>query len=310
MKPVRVALLGATSHIAKGLIACWTPRKDRELLLYARSPERVREFLMQLGKSQAEVFPIDAFGKEKYDVVVNCVGIGSPQKLKENLEDIFRITSCFDVLILDYLAGHPQTLYINMSSGAAYGADFSQPVDEQSQAQFNVNNLKAEEFYGIAKLHAEARHRALPGLNIVDLRIFGYFSRYIDLDEKFLLSEIISCLKNKLTLVTTPVDIWRDYLHPHDLVSLIDACITDCPLNAAYDAYSSKEVSKFEILEFFAATFGLEYEIDKSYQSLAVTGQKSRYYSAGRKAQRIGYVPAFTSIEGIKAETSAIFAAR
>ena len=308
MKSIRVALIGATSHIAKGLIACWSQHQDRELFLYARSPERVREFLNQLEKCQSEVFPIDAFSNNQCDVVVNCVGIGSPQKLKENLEDIFRITSSFDDMILDYLSGHPQTLYVNLSSGAVYGSDFSQPVGEQSQARFCINDLESEEFYGIAKLHAEARHRALPGLNIVDLRIFGYFSRYIDLNDKFLLSEILSCLKNKQLLVTSPVNIWRDFLHPHDLVSLIESCIAHCPLNTAYDAYSNKEVSKFEILDFFADAYGLQYKIDESYQSMAVTGQKSCYYPTGRKAQGIGYAPTLTSIEGIKAEMSAIFA--
>jgi hypothetical protein len=309
MKPVRVALLGATSHIAKGLIACWSKHDDRELFLYARSPERVREFLIHLEPSRGDVFPICEFGKRQYDVVVNCVGIGSPQKLKDNLEDIFQITSSFDDMVLGYLADHSQALYVNLSSGAAYGTDFSEPVNDQSRARFDINNLKSEEFYGIAKLHSEARHRALSWLNIVDLRIFGYFSRYIDLNDKFLLSEIISCMKNKRTLVTSSVEIWRDFLHPCDLISLIDLCVARCPLNTSFDAYSDKEVSKFEILNFFAETYGLEYRIDKSYQMLAATGQKNRYYSAGRKAREIGYVPAFTSIKCIEAETSAIVAA-
>jgi len=308
MKSVCVALLGATSHIAKGLITSWAHHQERELLLYARSPERVWEFLSQLGRFRAEVLPIDAFGNGKCDVVVNCVGIGAPQKLQDNVEDIFRITTAFDDMILDYLATHPQTLYVNLSSGATYGTDFSKPVDEHSPAQFAVNNLKPEEFYGIAKLHAEAKHRALSRLNIVDLRIFGYFSRYIDLNEKFLLSEIITCLKSRRKLATTPVDIWRDYLHPQDLTSLIDACIVHRPLNNAYDAYSGKAASKFEILKFFAEAYGLEYEIDESVQSVAATGQKNYYYPIGRKAQQIGYVPAFTTIEGLKTETAAIFA--
>ena len=306
MNPVRVALLGATSHIAKGLIACWAKRQDRELFLYARSTERVLAFLTDFEPCLAKVFPIDSFGEEIYDVVINCVGIGSPQKLKENLGNIFRITSTFDDIILGYLADYPQTLYVNMSSGAAYGADFFQPVNHQSQARFSINNLKNEEFYGIAKLHAEARHRALPRLNIVDLRIFGYFSRHIDLNEKFLLSEIISCVKNNKILVTSPDNIWRDFLNPQDLALFIDCCITNCPLNAVYDVYSGKEVNKFELLDFFADMYGLKYKIDETCQSLVVTGQKSHYYSTGQKANVIGYIPSFTSIEGITTEMSAM----
>lgn len=304
---MKIAVLGATSHIAKGLIACWLERQDRELLLYARSPERVQGFLGQFQNAEAKVLHIDEYGREPHDVVVNCVGIGSPQKLQDNFGDIFRITTVFDDLILNYLAYNPQTIYINLSSGAAYGSDFSQPVCEQSQARFNINSLNTEEFYGIAKLHSEARHRSLKHLNIVDLRIFGYFSRYIDLDERFLLSEIISCIKNRKPLITSPINIWRDYLHPQDLAMLVDCCITHCPLNNWFDAYSNKEISKFDLLAFFVDKFGLEYRIDKSYRSMAVTGQKNCYYTAYQKAREVGYIPEFSSMEGIKTELHVIF---
>ena len=306
MKPIRVALLGATSHIAKGLIACWSKDPNRELFLYARSPERVLEFLAPFGGGLSEVFHIGLFGNERYDVVINCVGMGSPQKLKENLEHVFSVTAIFDNAVLDYLTLHPETLYVNLSSGAAYGGDFTLPVDELSPARFCLNDLKDEDFYGIAKLHAEARHRALPMLNIVDLRIFGYFSRFIDLNDKFLLSEIIASLKNNQTLVTNPINIWRDFVCPSDLILLIECCIARCPLNAVYDVYSGKEVSKSEILTHFANEYGLKYRIDDSFQALPGTGQKTHYYPVGRRARAIGYLPEFTAIESIKAESEAI----
>lgn len=306
MKPIRVAILGATSHVAKGLIACWAPRRDRELFLYARSPERVDAFVDQLELFRGEVHPFGEFGSAHYDVVVNCVGIGSPLRLKENLHEIFRLTSTHDDLVLDYLARYPQALYVSLSSGAAYGADFAAPVEEHSKARFGLNDLQAEEFYGIAKLHAEARHRALSGLNIVDVRIFGFFSRYIDLTEKFLLSEIIACVKEGRKLSTGPSEIWRDFLHPGDLAALIDCCIARGTLNAAYDAFSAQQVSKFEILRFFEETYCLRYEVDESFQPLTVTGQKDHYYPAGRKAREVGYAPLLTSLRGISVESCAL----
>ena len=291
------------------MIACWIKRHDRELLLYARSPERVQKFLDQLGRAtEAKVYYVEEYGREQHDIVINCIGFGNPQKLKDNLEDIFRITTMYDDLIIGYLEANPDTIYINLSSGAAYGTDFSRPLDEHSQAQFNINNLKADEFYGIAKLHSEARHRALKTLTIIDLRIFGYFSRYIDQNEKFLLSEIIACLKNKQTFITSPVDIWRDYLHPHDLSSLIDCCIIRYPLNSVYDAHSNKEVSKFELLSSFAEIYGLKYKVNDAFQPQSVTGTKSYYFPTGHRASEVGYAPIFTSLEGIKLETAAILA--
>lgn len=303
----RIAILGANSHIAKGLIDCWTHKKDRELLLYARGPVRVREFLDQLGRAtEAKVYSIGEYGREQHDVVINCIGFGNPQKLKDNLGDIFRITTTFDDLIIGYLKANPDTIYVNLSSGAAYGADFSQPVNDQSKALFTINDLKAEEYYGIAKLHSEARHRALKALSIIDLRVFGYFSRYIDLHEKFLLSEIIACLKNRQTFITSPVNIWRDYLHPQDIASLIDCCIAHCPMNAVFDAYSNKEVSKFELLSFFAETYGLEYNINDSFLPFITTGEKNNYFTTSHKAQKIDYSPIYTSIESVKVEMTAI----
>ncbi len=307
MKPLRIAILGATSHIAKGLIKYWSGQNDRELLLYARSSEQVRAFLGQLGNIPiARVYSIEAYGLEQHDVVINCIGFGGPQKLNNSLGDIFRLTTMFDDSIINYLEVNPDTIYVNLSSGAAYGADFSQPVNEQSQARFNINDLKAQEFYGISKLHSEARHRALRHLNIIDVRIFGYFSRYIDLNEKFLLSEIISCVKNKEVFVTSPTNILRDYLHPYDLSELIDCCIENCPMNDVFDSYSAKEVNKFELLGLFSEIYGLQYKIDDSYQLFAVTGTKDYYYPVSRKASKINYIPRFSSIEAIDKETSVI----
>lgn len=306
MNPVRLALLGATSHISKGLIDRWSELKDRELFLYARSPERVLAFLTQLKPCSAKIFSINSFGDEIYDVIINCVGMGSPQKLKKNMSNIFQITTIFDNLILEYLAKHPQTLYVNLSSAAAYGTNFAKPVNDESQARFSLNTLKQEEFYGIAKLHGEARHRALPKFNIIDIRIFGYFSKYIDLKDKFLLSEVISCIQNNTILKTSPINIWRDFLTPQDLALFIDCCISNCPLNAVFDVCSAKAISKFELLDFFANTYGLRYKIDKSYQSMVVTGQKLHYYSTSQKSRLIGYQPSLTSIEGIKKEMMGI----
>jgi len=56
--------------------------------------------------------------------VINCVGIGDPGKLRNEMSSIFRVTERFDNLVLDYLECHPSALYLNMSSGAAYGQDF------------------------------------------------------------------------------------------------------------------------------------------------------------------------------------------
>ena len=83
---------------------------------------------------------------------------------------IFKITKTFDTLALDHLKRSPDTLYINFSSGAVYGTDFASPVDDRSQAIFDINPMDPAAYYGIAKLHSEAMRRAMKDFRIVDLR--------------------------------------------------------------------------------------------------------------------------------------------
>lgn len=302
---MRIAILGATSHIAKGLILGLHDYGQNELFLFARSPERVQLFLDLIGTGKSQLIkikPLNEFSDVSYDVVINCVGIGNPAKLAAGLFSIFSITETFDNLILEYIKDHPAALYVNFSSGAAYGTDFSAPASETSQAKFNINLIDPSEFYSIAKINSEAKHRAMKDYNIVDLRVFGYFSRFIDLEEKFLLSEIISCMQNNRELATGPGNIVRDFVCPHDLLSLVKACITQKEINDVFDVYSAQPSTKFELIEHFVLNHGLKYRVDDSYSVVNVTGVKDHYYSLNYKASSIGYVPKFSSIAGIENE--------
>ena len=306
----RVAILGATSHIAKGLICKFSLSADVELYLFARSPERVRAFLDSTGLHTRSIrlFPLADFASHSYDTVINCIGIGSPAKLQHDLLSVFQITQQFDDLVLGYLKRESATLYVNLSSGAAYGTDFTEPAGETTLARFNANCIDPSEYYGIAKLHCEAKHRSLIHYNIVDLRVFGYFSRFIDLGERFLLSEIVSCVKSGAELVTGPLDIWRDFVNPEDLVALIRCLMKQERINDVFDVYSAAPVGKFQIIDHFAGTGSLKYRVEGGYSSLNVTGAKSRYFSENRRAESVGYRPGLTSLQGIEQEVGAILA--
>lgn len=305
----RIAILGATSHIAKGLILGLSDSEQNEMFLFARSPERAKLFLGSIGAGDSQLVKVKPFGEfsdNDYDVVINCVGIGNPTILANELVSIFKLTEEFDNLVLTYLKGHGKTVYINFSSGAAYGTDFSAPVDATSQARFNINAITASEYYGIAKINSEAKHRAMKDYNIVDLRVFGYFSRFIDLEEKFLLSEIVACIQKGQAFVTGAGNITRDFVNPHDLLSLIEACISQNCINDVFDVYSAKPATKFEIIDHFAMHHGLKYIVEDTYTPFTVTGSKDHYYSKNDKATSIGYVPKFSSISGIEQEVSYI----
>jgi nucleoside-diphosphate-sugar epimerase len=304
-----IAILGATSHVAKGLIAGFLGSGYTGLTLFARSAPKVHAFLEAAGSYPGvPVRPFAEFSGGDFDVVINCVGIGDPGKLRLETGTIFSITESFDNLVLQYLEGHPDCLYVNFSSGAAYGQDFSQPVSERSPARYEINGLTAGDYYGIAKAYSEAKHRALTDRHIVDLRIFGYFSKYIDLGMKYLMCEVVSCLKSGAEFVTGPGDIVRDYVHPEDLLALVAKCIALRELNRVYDVYSLRPVGKFEMLESFAAHFGLKYRVEGDFTPVTATGNKDHYYSLNKKAQQAGYQPGYDSLRCLIEETRHLLA--
>ncbi len=304
---LKIAILGATSHIAKGLIYNFNRQGLDKLFLFARSKDNLQDFLANIECEKNFLLKdFDELNQERFDVIINCIGISSASDFKERVSSYFRLTEQFDNLVLDYLANYPDTLYINFSSGAVYGTDFSAPVDNSTYSRWDVNHIAEADFYGIAKLNSEVKHRALNNLNIVDFRIFGYFSRFIDLKSCFLLTEIISCVKEGKEFITTSDNIIRDYIHPKDLMSLIKLCIEKFFINDVFDVYSLKSVAKFEILDYFVAQYGLKCTIKDSMQISAVTGRKDNYYSNNRKAKNIDYNPQFTSMDTIIQESLAI----
>lgn len=303
----RIAILGATGHIARGLIYGFCMSGQHQLFLFVRSAERMGEFLKTIHyNGDISVRGFDEFRNIEYDVIINCVGVGNPVKLKEMGGSIIRLTETYDNLVLDYLEAHPNTLYIYFSSGAVYGTDFRVPADETTRAEIDINHISSGDYYRIAKMNSEAKHRAATGLNIVDLRIFGYFSRFIDLKSEFFMSEIVSCVKYGKDFVTTPINMTRDYVYLQDLLSLIEKCIDVHQLNDVFDVYSKEPVTKFEILDYFYKHFRLKYIVIDDINIASVTGSKNEYCSNNRSAQKIGYIPDSTSLDCIIRESAEI----
>ena len=300
----RIAILGATSHIAKGLIFNYARRSDCRLYLFARSTDRVAEFLKAIDpKCIVSVHEFNEFSRDQYDVAINCVGIRKTTDFADRIVSVFQLTEDYDNLVIKYLEQHPDVIYINFSSGAVYGTDFRAPVDENSRATWEVNKVESSEFYGIAKLNSEIKHRSLKGFKIVDLRVFGYFSRFIDQEAKYLLTEIIACLKSGKELLTDQNNITRDYLHHQDLFALVDKCLERTAVNDVFDAYSRKPAEKREILNYFSRNYGLKYSVREDIDVTSLTGRKDKYFSVSRKAGRLlGYEPEYDSLDCIAQE--------
>ncbi|QTH42320.1 NAD(P)-dependent oxidoreductase [Cohnella sp. LGH] len=301
-EPICISILGSTSHVAKNIIYYFGQDGRYRLILFARSTERVQDFLAetQMELNLIEVRPYEEFDKGFYDVVINCVGVTQGNVLNDQPNEVFQVGEKYDNYALKYIKVHPACLYIHISSGAVYGGSFENAVNSRSQAIINVNELKNSDYYGIAKLYIEAKHRSLNHLNIVDLRVFSFFSRFIDLNSSFLLSDIINCLKKNEALSTNNEELVRDFLHPLDLINMIQSCVHTRRLNESFDLYSKSAISKSEILNFFQGKYGLQIESSQVQLGSSVGGQKRNYFSENNSATKVGYFPQYSSLDCIR----------
>ena len=295
MSTKSIAILGCTGHVGKNLIYYFGREERFELVLFSRDKKKIKKIVSENHfKNNFTLNNYEEFNESKFDVIINCIGISDPAKIESEEKMIMKLTEDFDQLILDYLKNNSDVKLINFSSGAVYGEEINSPINDTTPFSLNAHSQ-----YAIAKIKSETRHRNLAEFNIIDLRLFSFFSRFMDLNSRFLISEIISSIKQNKKLITNEFDFYRDYIHPKDLFSLLKKCINKNPINDVFDLYSKKPIGKFELLNSLKDNFGLQYEIRPNSGFSSPTGFKKNYYSESRKAKLLGYEPQYSSIETI-----------
>ena len=303
---MRIAILGATSQIAKDLILSFCAQSSHELVLYSRRQEVVSHWLASVGLAgRYVVADFAAFSaNEHFDSILNFVGVGNPAQAAAMGASIFDVTLKYDEMALDYVRQHPASRYIFLSSGAAYGSSFDEPVDEHTKAVIAINDLKPQDWYAVAKLYAECRHRSLPHLPIVDIRVFNYFSRTLDISARFLITDILRAIHDNEVLKSSPDYVVRDFVTPSDFYKLVISLLATPATNAAVDCYTLAPIDKRSLLAAMKDKFGLRYEITVANASVNATGSKPHYYSLNTRAAEFGYQPALTSLEGVLQEAA------
>ena len=297
---IKIAILGSTGHIGKNLTYYFGKEENYELFLFTRDDKSGTNISVECElKNNFSIRNYNEFNDSKYDVVINCVGLSDPAKIETSKGEILETAKTFDTLTLEYLKKIPKTKLINFSSGIVYGGQFSSAVKNTNLIDENFNDGEIKSEYVLAKVRSEIKHRMVKHLNIIDLRLFSFFSRFMDLSSKFLISEVISSIKQNKKLITNEFDFYRDYIHPKDLFSLLKKCINKNTINDVFDLYSKKPIGKFELLDSLKDNFGLQYEIRPNSGFSSPTGFKKNYYSESRKAKLLGYKPQYSSIETI-----------
>jgi nucleoside-diphosphate-sugar epimerase len=304
-----VAIVGASSQIAKDLLQSFAAHGQRGLLLYVRDAATMMLWVRVNGLSDVcSVHSYETYGQLAHDAVLNFVGVGDPRRAAEMGASIFEVTQRFDDMVLADLARHPERRYLFLSSGAAYGSAFTEPVTVHSEARIPINAITAQEYYATAKLYAEVRHRARPELAIVDLRVFNYFSRTQDIEARFFITDIARAIRDKQLLRTSADYMVRDYLHPADFHRLVTCVLKTPPRNCAVDCYTRQAIEKPTLLAAMRERFGLQFEIAASPNGVTTnaTGNKPHYYSLNRTASEFGYEPALSSLDGVLTEMEAL----
>jgi nucleoside-diphosphate-sugar epimerase len=297
---MKIGILGATSQIAKDLIVSFSNEKDKQLHLFARRPDDVTKWLNDVGLSvRYLVDDFGAFGTQEFDAIINFVGIGNPARASAMGASIFDVTIQYDELALSYVKQHPACRYIFLSSGAAYGSNFSSPVEMNTKALIDINNLQPQDWYAVAKLHAECRHRALAPLPIIDIRIFNYFSRTQDIEARFFMTDIARAIRDKTVLKTSTDYIVRDFIGPEDFYQLVSVLLSAPSTNAVVDCYSKAPIDKPSQLAAMQLHFGLQYELVKTPAGVNATGSKPHYYSLNKRAEDFGYTPKHSSLDTV-----------
>jgi nucleoside-diphosphate-sugar epimerase len=298
---MQIAILGATSQIAKDLVLSFFAQGSHELTLFARRTEVVMQWLASVGLSgRYTVADFGSFGvDEHFDAILNFVGVGNPAQAAAMGASIFDVTLTYDEMALDYLRQHPQCRYLFLSSGAAYGSSFDEPVDENSKAVVAINNLQPQEWYAVAKLYAECRHRALPYLPIVDIRVFSYFSHTQDMFAQFFITDILRAIQFGETLITSLDNIVRDYIGPKDFYRMVSLILAAPPTNDVVDCYTMAPVDKMTLLSTMKEQLGLVYEVRDGPVGVNATGVKMNYFSKNRRAEAFGYLPSKKSLDSV-----------
>lgn len=319
---MNVAILGANSQISKSLIYNFL-RHDLSKMnhdfdlnyidLYTTSSYETFSFLQELRDNYKlntdKINVLDYYHDELlkgYNIIINCIGVGTSTQLNNDYTKYFSVLEYYDNLCIKYLQKWNDCLYINFSSGSIYGKQ-NEAIDENTINKIEINNIKKEDYYFITRLYSETKHRAYNNLNIVDLRIFSYFTRFCNLEDNYFIIDIIKSVLNNTEFVTTNSDMIRDYLNPYDLFISIMSCLylkkKNKIINTSFDIHSNQPTSKYELLCYFKDKYNLKIKYDNSFKDNGATGKKNIYCSKYNYIQGLNYEPVFSSLEGIKNES-------
>lgn len=296
----KVAILGATGYIGRSMVAT-ANANDFQAVPFSRDVTRAAEIFYSYSIVAPIIFTYENFLNQEFEIVVNATGVGSPREIIKDPNKVFSVTEEMDALLFSYLEKHPNTRVFNISSGSVYGLSARQEISNETLATFNPEQFGFGDYYSLAKLHSEAKHRALLNYHIVDLRVFAFISRWLDHEESFFIAEVAKCLLTKKTFYTRPDDMVRDYCTANDLWEVINFLSKRPRMNEVFNMKSLSPVTKFELLNKLKDEADLEFGVE-DIKEKSPTGSKKVYAPKESRLEALGYCPQKTSLESVIGE--------
>ena len=299
-------IIGPNSQIGKSLLESFIKRED--VYVMSSNSLELERFIKRLGKrKRIHILEFNPFKKfsppSDLTCIINCTGIGDPKKNQEILTISNDYSEILDFKIIDFLKKRSKIVYFSMSTGGFFLGNGN--YDEaRGNREIKINlDSKDISFYFLKKLKTEVVHRKFDDLKIIDLRIFGFISEFINLNANFFFSILIRSVVNGIEFKTTPLNFIRDYINTDDIVRIIELILKK-PKNDAIDIFSKEPVSKLEMLDFFKKKYNLEcFNIFKEIKPI----KKPKIISNCEKAKKIGFISETSSIENIKNFSEKIF---
>lgn len=300
-----IAFFGANSKISQDILAEISKSPyylNQKIDLYCRNKNKFHDDIQEIIKENPAIrvrYYNEFTANERYKSIINFIGLGNPSKVNSSAQEMYLASEKYDLKILKYLSINPTCRYINLSSGAVYGINKSKIKWDQNKTQIVIplTNSTNQDYYLYSKLTQEIRHRAHKDLNIVDLRVFGYISKNIDLNDSYFLAELFGAKLKCTSLKTDHADFYRDYVGSSEVFDAL-MCLIEAPnnFNRAYDVYSLMPAKKSELIK--------ELKVDCTY-----TDNKKEYYPIERRfsyyptnfeLNELGYVAKRTTIKLVR----------
>lgn len=284
---MKVLIIGASGFIGRACFSNFS--RVSETIGFSRSGLSHNNFIVG---ATPEILP--ALVKQKFDVIINCVGSSNIQDSFLNSSADFESNVSFTQYVLDLIKNlSKETKFINLSSAAVYGNPAKLPVTETTP-------LSPLSPYGFHKLLSEdivARYTAFFGLNALSVRIFSAYGPglnrqlFHDLYTKFTAGH------KTIELVGTGKES-RDFIFISDITSALEVLINKAAFRGeTYNLGSQQESFIQPTAQLFADICNFKGDITFNQQQFK--GYPNNWKADIAKLSSLGYSPKIPLKEGL-----------